>query len=176
MTHNFSALFFFLFVILSPYPTHQKQTTTRPTINALLKHCVLIGSSLKYLHSVLVKVPALCFKGSNLIASRCVTWLAHLHVKFCTINALLKQCVLIASSLKYLRSVLVKVPALCFKGSNLIASRCVTWLAHLHVKFCTINALLKQCVLIASSLKYLRSVLVKVPALCFKGSNLIASR
>ena len=75
MTHNFSALFFFIFFfILSLYPTHQKQSTTRPTINALLKHCVLIASSLKYLHSVLVKVPALCFKGSNLIASRCVTW------------------------------------------------------------------------------------------------------
>ena len=49
-------------------------------------------------------------------------------------------------------------------------------MAHLHVKFCTINALLKHCVLIASSLKYLRSILVKVPALRFKGSNLIASR
>ena len=82
----------FLFVILSPYPTHQKQSTTRPTINALLKHCVLIASSLKYLPSVLVKVPALCFKGINLS-----DLVAHLHVKFCTINALLKHYVLIAS-------------------------------------------------------------------------------
>ena len=55
VTHNFSALVF-LIVILNPYPTHQKQSTTRPSINALLKHCVLIASSLKYLHSVLVKV------------------------------------------------------------------------------------------------------------------------
>ena len=48
--------------------------------------------------------------------------------------------------------------------------------AHLHVKFCTINALLKQYVLIVSSLKYLHSVLVKVPGWCFKESTLIASR
>ena len=70
---------------------------------------------------------------------------AHLHVKFCTINALLKHCVLIAYLLKYLHRVLLKVPGWCFKDRTLS-----DLVAHLHVKFCTINALLKHYVLIAS--------------------------
>ena len=39
VTHNFSLQCFFLFVILSPYPTHQKQSTTRPTHSLHTKSC-----------------------------------------------------------------------------------------------------------------------------------------
>ena len=41
VTHNLSlhCFFFFKFVILSPYPTHQKQSTTRPTHSLHTKSC-----------------------------------------------------------------------------------------------------------------------------------------
>ena len=39
VTHNFSLHCFFLFVILNPYPTHQKQSTTRPTHSLHTKSC-----------------------------------------------------------------------------------------------------------------------------------------
>ena len=77
---------------------------------------------LKYPDSILVKVPKWYFV--SVLVSDLV---AHLHVTFCTINALLKHCVFIASSFKYLHRVLVKVPGWCFKDSTLIASRLVTW-------------------------------------------------